>query len=159
MSEMQQRGGEQQSRLFIAMRSSDRRTLISPSNVAPDFFVYDNVDDSRLSLESRVHGVMRSHAHVNVNSDHALRMPAEEPESSAYAVYYSSTNDYASLARYGKFDVRDVRMMRHDLDVKAQNIADFPEMERRDFRIKSALFQQVINLFEGKSIGSLRRPS
>lgn len=159
MSEAEPRGGEQQKRLFIAMRSADRRTLISPSSYAPDFFVYNKPDDPRLSLESRVHGVMRTHAHVNVNSDHVLRMPAEEAESSAYAVYYSSTTDYATMANYGKFDVRDVRAMRHDLDRWAQNIADFPEMERRDFRIKAELFQQVINLFEGKSIGNLRRPS
>lgn len=159
MSEAGPRGGEQHSRLFIAMRSADRKHLISPSSVAPDFFTYNDIGEPRLSIESRVHGVMRSHAHVHVNSDHALRMPSEEPQSSAYAVYYSSTNDHAAVEGYGTFSVRDVRTLHHDLDRMAQNIADFPEMERREFRIKAALFEQVINLFEHNTAGAPRRPS
>ena len=151
MEEMQPKGGEQQSRLFVAMRSTDRRVLLSPSDATPDFFIFNNLDDPRIPLENRAQGLMRAHAKVNVNSDHALHMPEEEPGSQAYAVYFNSTTDFETTSGFGKFDVKAVRQARHTLEIMNQNIADFPELERREFRIKAALFQQVINLMEGKS--------
>lgn len=150
--------GARQRQLLVAMRSTDRRTLISPTTMAPDFFTFDDSHaDKRLGVESRVAGMMRAHEGVFVNSDHALRTPDDAQEYTGYAVYLRGVADYDKASNHGHFDVHDVRDMRHGLLELIADVGNTPPEERRIHRIKAELFQQVINLFEGKSIDGPHR--
>src|SRR6218665_600970 len=153
MSELEHRGGEQQAKkqLFVAMRTPDRRELISPTSLTPDFFQFDDFTDARPSIESRVQGLMRTHAGVTVNSDHLLRSPEGEANVRGYAVYRSKTVDESLAQDHHNFSVHDVRGQYHDLQALSNDETTFTQLERRTFRIKAELFRQVLNLFDGKS--------
>ena len=147
-----------ESKLLVAMRSTDRRMLIGPSLTKPDFFTLDNEhQDKSIPLESRVGGMMRSHEGVIVMSDHLLRTPKDAPEITGYAVYLRSVVDFQKSNEQGHFTPKDVRDARHDLLLAAHDIDNTPEEVRRMSRIKAELFQQVINLFDGKGIDGARR--
>ena len=146
-------------KIFVAMRSIDRRTFISPTSTAPDFFELNDIQADRLSLESRVAGLMRTHESVIVNSDHMLRTPSDVHDVQGYAVYMRSVVDYEKARDHGHFDVHDVREMRKGLLELASDVDVASEQERRIHRIKAELFKQVINLFEGKSPDGPRRRS
>ena len=144
--------------LLVAMRSTDRRTLISPTKLAPDFFELDDTHaDKSIPIENRVAGMMRTHEGVIVNSDHLLRTPADAEGITGYAVYLRGVVDFQKAQEHGQFDVRDLRDMRHGLLELVSDVDNTPEQERRIHRIKAELFQQVINLFEGKGIDGPRR--
>ncbi len=153
MSELHRvNGGEDQTKkAFVAVRTMDRRSFISPTQDAPDFFDLDILPDS-ITIESRVTGGMRSHHGIIVNSDHALSVPRDEHAIIGRAVYQRSIVDYEQSGAHGIFTPQDVNVMRRDLLAWSKDESDtFTEEEKRIFRIKEMLFQQVINLFNGRS--------
>ena len=144
-------------RVYVAMRTIDRQQLISPSKLTPDVFMFRDINDKQLPLEHKVQGLMRTHVGVNVNSDHHLVLPFEHTESSAYSVYLRSLSTQALASTFGYFGPQEVRQAYRDMHDMSHEIDMFPENERREFKIKAALFQQVLNLFHGKSPEGGRR--
>lgn len=143
--------------LFVAVRSMDRRTLISPSKLAPDFFNF-HVEPQPISLEKRAANLMFDTHGVVVNSDHQLHAPSGEDSVIARATYLRHIAVPERAEAHGHFDVAEVEGAHHDFTSWSNNESEFTEEERRLFRIKAHLFRQVLFLFDGKNpYGGARR--
>ncbi len=152
MSEHGEIGGVQQAnnekQLYVAVRSMDRQTFYSPTQNTPDFFTFSLQPDT-MPLENRVGGMMRTHHGIIVYPDQRLVRLKDEPDVIGEATYLRHVVDYEAVRDHGKFTVRDIRDARHDLLAWSKDTSDtFTPEEQRIFRIKEALFQQVISLFE-----------
>jgi|GEM_PF-4419615 len=137
---------------YVAMRSMDRKIFYSPTDKAPDFFTFPIAHES-LPLESRVIGGMRTHFGVIANNDHQLTLPNGESKNAvAYATYLRYTVDREKAQDWGYFNSHDIRAMRHDLLQWSDDDTTFTPEERRSFRIRAFLFNQVITLFDGRTL-------
>jgi hypothetical protein len=157
MNERSEAGGQPETspRLLVAVRTMDRRTLISPTQATPDLFEVAMTPEP-IGLENRVARDMRDNHGIVVNSDHSLSIPEEDRPTLGYAVYQRHTVDYEKAGSHGLFTPHEVNIARQELLEWSHDTSDvFSEEEKRLFRIKAHLFHQVLVLFSDRG---LRRP-
>lgn len=142
-------------RLFVAVRSMDRRQYISPTKAAPDLFEVP-VTPQTMSIETRVNDGMKAEHGFSVKPDYRLDAPLESPNISAMAVFHHSTVDYTKAGEHGHFTPHEVNETYHQLHDWSLDAANFTEAERRLFKVKAHLFRQVLHLFSNRGA---RRPN
>ncbi len=134
--------------LFVAVRTQDRRSLISPSLDTPDFFTFTVPPQERpLPVENLAQGLIRNHHGLAVNTDFALYPPG--PGSAAFLMYQRHILDYEKSAGHGVFGHKAIRDTYHTLRESIQNSPDDADAEnmQRHTRIKAELFHQLLRLF------------
>lgn len=132
--------------VYAAVRSLNRRALISPNPDMPDLFSFNAPKDEPISKQSRIHAFMRNHTGMVVNDDHDLSQTHEIPEAVGYAVYRSGGVITGGEEQFGIFDATDVYSAVVDYQRWAENADDYSAEQQRAFRIKAHFLRQVGNL-------------
>ena len=149
MDEMKPSGGQRQveriDRALVAVRTPDRRTLISPTKDHPDFFDIP-LNAERISTENKIIGTIASEYGIVVNNDHALRSVSGEPTTLGWATYLRHTRDYTRAQTFGHYGVSEIKEYRNSLQNTSEDESQ-PSTVRRDAHIKAELFKRVIDLF------------
>ncbi len=149
MDEARLRGGQRQieriDRALVAVRTPDRRTLISPTKDHPDFFDI-TLNAERISTENKIIGTISSEYGIVVGNDHALRGVNGEPSTIGWATYLRHTRDYDRAQSFGHFTVHDVKEQYKTLRSVIDDEGSEDEL-RRESRLKAELFKRVIALF------------